>query len=196
MKYIIYQDQLNPETSQSVMQEKAIAMLGDEDATVQYAREHFNNLYIEVYTGTTEELPIEDALAYLFRILNTNQPEDYHARSLSCGDVVYLESGTVSAFYVVTTRGFKLLPIVRSRIDKPLSDGTVLTAEVWHDTDYPGIRIYLHKPDGHDECLCFAEFNSNKPADMQLCICAYSRDIDEPAYYESYNAPGSPSPNI
>ena len=85
---------------------------------------------------------------------------------------------------------------VNNKLEKPLPDGLALIAEIWDDPDYPGIRISLKKPDGTDELLCFAEFNTIKPESRQLCICAYARDIDEPAYYESYSDPSSPSPNV
>lgn len=77
-----------------------------------------------------------------------------------------------------------------------LPDGSTLVAETWNEPDYPGVRISLKKSDGADEAICFAEFNTTKPEGRQLCICAYARDIDEPVFYESYNDPGSPSPNI
>jgi hypothetical protein len=83
----------------------------------------------------------------------------------------------------------------KHRLEKPLPDGTILVAEPWNEPDYPGIRISLRTPDGADEFLCFAEFNSHKPKGRQLCVCAYARDIDEPVYYETYHDPGSPSPN-
>jgi hypothetical protein len=80
-------------------------------------------------------------------------------------------------------------------LEKPLPDGTTLVAEPWDEPDYPGIRISLRAPGGADEFLCFSEFNSRKPEGRQLCVCAYASDTDEPVYYESYNDPGSPSPN-
>ncbi len=195
MKYTIFQGHLPEGTPQTVLLEQAMAMLCDEDAAVRYAQEHFNELYVEVYTGITEDRPIMEALASLHRILNVNHPEDYHARSLSAGDVVYLESDLVSAFYVVTAFGFKLLPIVRNRLEKALGDGTTLSAVLLNEAEYPGIRISLHKPDGTEENLCFAELNSGKPAGMQLYIGAYAQNINEPAYYECYYTPGTPSPN-
>ncbi len=195
MKYIIYQDQLTEGMPHSVVQEKAMAMLGDADATVQYAREHFNDLYIEVYAGTMEDCPIKEALASLHRILNVNQPEDFHARSLSSGDVVYLEGDTVSAFHVVTAWGFNLLPIVRNKLEKPIHDGTTLVAVTLNEPKYPGIRISQHKQDGTEEYMCFVEFNTEKPAGMQLYVGAYAHNIDEPAYYECFNTPALPSPN-
>lgn len=88
------------------------------------------------------------------------------------------------------------MPEQQNKLEKALPDGATLVAETWDEPEYPGIRISLKKPDGTDEFLCFAEFNTNKPDGRQLCVCAYSRDMDEPTYYESYNDPGSPSPNI
>ena len=81
------------------------------------------------------------------------------------------------------------------RIEKLLPDGLSLVAETWDEPDYPGIRIALQNPDGTNEVVCFAEFNTAKPDGRQLCVCAYSRDIDEPVYYESYSDPQPPSEN-
>ena len=82
------------------------------------------------------------------------------------------------------------------KLEKLLPDGTKLIAETWDEPEYPGIRISLRAPGRDDELLCFAEHSSTKPAGKELCIAAYSADLDEPAYYESYNDPGSPSPNV
>ena len=81
-------------------------------------------------------------------------------------------------------------------LTKELPDGTTLIAETWDEPDYPGIRTSLKKPDETDEVLCFAEYCVDKSEGRQLCVCAYTRDIDEPAYYECYSDPGSPSPNV
>ena len=80
-------------------------------------------------------------------------------------------------------------------LKKELPDGTFLIAESWDEPDYPGIRISNKKLDGTEEFICFVEFNSAKPEGKQLCIAAYSQNIDEPAYYESYNDLGVPSIN-
>ena len=77
-----------------------------------------------------------------------------------------------------------------------LPDESKLIAETWGDPEYPGIRISLQKPDGTVEILCFAEFNTTKPDGRQLCVCAYTSNIDEPAYYESYADSQPPSPNV
>jgi hypothetical protein len=80
-------------------------------------------------------------------------------------------------------------------LEKALPNNMALVAELWDEPDYPGIRISLKKPDGTTEFLCFAEYNSAKPEGRRLCICAYAHDLDEPAYYASYNDPGLPSLN-
>lgn len=67
-----------------------------------------------------------------------------------------------------------------------LPDGTQLVADVIDNLDYPGIEIHLLKPDGSTECLCFAEYNKEKPDGMNLCIGTYSEGQNEPAYYKSY----------
>ena len=82
-----------------------------------------------------------------------------------------------------------------NKLTKPLPDGTNLVAEIWNEPGYPGIRISLQKSDGTDEVICFAEFCTNKPKGRQLCVCVYSSENDEPAYYESYADPQPPSHN-
>jgi hypothetical protein len=78
-----------------------------------------------------------------------------------------------------------------------LPNGSVMIAEVWNDPEYPGIRIYLQNTDGTPgDCLCFAEYNTARITGRELCVCAYSRDMDEPTYYESYNDSVTMSPNV
>lgn len=83
----------------------------------------------------------------------------------------------------------------KSTIIQALPDGTELIAEPWAEPEYPGIRISLRSPGREDELLCFAEYSSSKPEGKNLCIAAYSADIDEPAYYESYSDTQLPSKN-
>ncbi len=90
--------------------------------------------------------------------------------------------------------------ILKAVVDLPhseikLPDGSRLVTTVCKEPAYPGVQINLQRPGEADLALCFAEFNTEKPDGMQLCICAYSHNLDEPAYYESYNAIGTPSPN-
>jgi hypothetical protein len=80
-------------------------------------------------------------------------------------------------------------------LEKLLPDGTKLIVETWDEPDYPGMRLLLRNSACNEELLCFAEFNIYKPEGRQLCIAAYTRDVDEPVYYESYNDKGWPSPN-
>lgn len=82
------------------------------------------------------------------------------------------------------------------QIGKSLPNGLSLFAKVDHEPEYPGIKIFLKKPDGSDEMVCFAEFNSSKPDGKQVCIGAYAHNIDEPTYYASYHDDGSPSANV
>lgn len=78
-------------------------------------------------------------------------------------------------------------------LTKKLPNGQVLAAELNNDPSYPGIQISLMGtgPDGTDETLCFAEFNTGRTDGKQLCICAYTADQDDPAYYASYHDPES-----
>ena len=70
-----------------------------------------------------------------------------------------------------------------------LPDGQILRAIVSKVPDYPSMNIQLEGPgpDALTENLCFAEFNTERPAGHQLCICAYTSGEDEPAYYKSYS---------
>lgn len=87
------------------------------------------------------------------------------------------------------------MDIEKTLITKMLPDGSELIAETWDEPEYPGIRISL-RVDGRDgELLCFVEYSSSKPEGKNLCIAAYSADLDEPAYYESYSDPQPPSKN-
>ncbi len=81
-------------------------------------------------------------------------------------------------------------------LEMQLPDGTKLVVEPWADEEYPGIRVYLKKPDGTDEVVCLVEYNTSKPEGKQLCIGAYAHDLDDLAYYESYNDSGTMSPNV
>jgi len=80
-------------------------------------------------------------------------------------------------------------------IEQALPGGTSLIAEVSDDPEYPGIQISLKTPGSDNVPICFAEYNSTKPAGKELCICAYAAEQDEPVYYESYSDPQTPSPN-
>ena len=68
-----------------------------------------------------------------------------------------------------------------------LPNGQVLRATVSRDPEYPSLTIQLvGDPNALPEALCFAEFNPNRPEGHQLCLCAYTKDQDEPDYYKSY----------
>lgn len=68
-----------------------------------------------------------------------------------------------------------------------LPDGQVLRATVSRDPDYPALTIQLvGDPNSQPEALCFAEYNPNRPEGHRLCLCAYTKDQDEPDYYKSY----------
>ena len=81
------------------------------------------------------------------------------------------------------------------RIQIPIPGGVSLSAELFFDTEYPGINVFLRKPGEIDKELCFAEHNPSKPLGKEVCIGAYAENMDEPAYYESYNDPQQESPN-
>lgn len=70
----------------------------------------------------------------------------------------------------------------------PLPDGQTLRTVVYHDAEYPAIRIELEGKTArmHPEPLCFVEHNPNRPEGHQLCICAYTEGSDDPDYYKSY----------
>jgi len=154
----------------------------------------FSDLYVE--KKDFWECPIDDTIMSpecLIRISGIDS-ELLH-RLLSCEDNAKLFcQGAKAAAYGFPDSGEgrnAIFPVI-----KPLPNGTALIAETWDEPEYPGIRISLCAPGRNNELLCFVEHSSIKPAGKELCIAAYSADHDEPAYYESYNGPGSPSPNV
>jgi len=54
-----------------------------------------------------------------------------------------------------------------------LPDGKYLTAHSIIRTAHPVINIYLDRPDGTKEILCFAEYNPGRPEGLELCVGAY-----------------------
>ena len=68
-----------------------------------------------------------------------------------------------------------------------LPDGKYLTAHSIIRTAHPVINIYLDRPNGTKEILCFAEYNPGRPEGLELCVGAYHHDDDEPSYYMSYH---------
>ena len=68
-----------------------------------------------------------------------------------------------------------------------LPDGRRLRTMVNPANEYPSITVALEGEDNsYEEILCFAEWNQERKAGCELCVCAYADDEDEPAYYESY----------
>jgi len=71
-----------------------------------------------------------------------------------------------------------------------LPDGNFLTARSEARTAYPAINVYLDRPGGTKEMLCFAEYSPDRPEGFELCVAAYHHDVDEPSYYMSYHNSG------
>ena len=67
-----------------------------------------------------------------------------------------------------------------------LPDKSCLIARLDDNPDYPGILIYLQNPNGTEELVCFAEFNSEKPPGKELCLGAYTSIEDDTVYYDNY----------
>jgi len=76
-----------------------------------------------------------------------------------------------------------------------LPDGSTLEAFPEDETAYPSIDIWLVRPGGIKEKLCFAEYNPNRLEGLELCVAAYRHDDDEPSYYESYDGDGKEGDN-
>jgi len=71
-----------------------------------FTSEHLKE-WRNVYEGEISDLKINESeyrvLSYLYNLLNTNQPKDYKARSLSVSDIVELEDGRR---YFINSMGF------------------------------------------------------------------------------------------
>lgn len=69
-----------------------------------------------------------------------------------------------------------------------LPDGHMLRAVASYDGGYPSMNIELEGPtvNGSAETLCFAEYNPDRPAGHEVCVCAYTAGSDDPGYYKSY----------
>ena len=76
------------------------------------ARNYFDlKDYYVVYIGELNDSKKEDdeILNELFEIFNINHPEDYHARSLSVGDVVQIIRGDIIKYYYCDMIGWQLI---------------------------------------------------------------------------------------
>ena len=75
------------------------------------------------------------------------------------------------------------------KVEVTLPNGMILISEPNGDPSYPGIQISLKGtgPDETNETLCFVEYNKEKPAGKELCICAYTCGQDDYVYYAGYH---------
>ena len=80
--------------------------------------------------------------------------------------------------------------------EKALPNGMSFVVKANDDPCFPGVNIYLKQPDGNEDYISFAEFNSEKPDGRQICVGVYAHNIDEPAYYASYHDDSGPSENV
>lgn len=78
---------------------------------------------------------------------------------------------------------------MKDKMEITLPNGMVLISEPNNDSSYPGIQISLKGvgPDNINETLCFVEYNKDKPADKELCVCVYTHDQDDYVYYAGYH---------
>lgn len=66
--------------------------------------------------------------------------------------------------------------------------GCCLISDTSRDEDYPGITIRVQTdPNLEPEAICFVEFNKDHGKDGKLCVGAYTKEKDEPAYYAEYD---------
>jgi hypothetical protein len=77
-------------------------------------------------------------------------------------------------------------------LELALPNGMSFTAKIGGDIPYPGIYIYLKQPDGSEDNICYAEYNSSREEHRRICVSAYAHNIDEPTYYASYHDDGVP----
>jgi hypothetical protein len=80
----------------------------------------------------------------------------------------------------------------KQTIELALPNGMSFTAKIGGDIPYPGIYIYLKQPDGSEDNICYAEYNSSREEHRRICVSAYAHNIDEPTYYASYHDDGVP----
>ncbi len=82
-----------------------------------------SGIYDRVYTGFLKCKSLED----IYKVLNTNQPEDYRARSLSVSDVIHIgQSDFIQAgYYFCDSFGFTSIEFDPSRTQ----DGVLLNLE-------------------------------------------------------------------
>lgn len=137
-------------------------------------------------------------LEYIFfRFNQPDRPNPLTSRSLSVGDVVYLEN----QFYLCAVLGFT--PVKFDTVDwekekdkdgpvgqLSMPDGAKLVVSIHHREEYPSIDIDLIKKDGEMNRVCFVEHNQGRSPGQQLCVCVYTPDDEEPVYYESYKGKG------
>jgi len=68
-----------------------------------------------------------------------------------------------------------------------LPDGTTLIAQANRTAEYPAINISLIYSDGHEDQVCYAEYNKDKPEGKELHVDAFSSWREDPVYYDSFN---------
>jgi len=159
--------------------------------------------YLPVFNGeitAPEEMPTapEEKTASVlehifFRFNQPDRPNPRTSRSLSVGDVVFLDG----QFYLCAVFGFT--PVKFDVVDWEkekskdgpvgritMPDGTKLVVSIYQTEEYPSIDIDLIKEGGDMERICFVEHNQERAPGQQLCVCIYEPENDEPIYYESY----------
>lgn len=159
--------------------------------------------YMPVFNGditVPEELPTapeeraSTVLEHIFFLFNQpDRPNPRTSRSLSVGDVIFLED----QFYLCAVFGFT--PVRFDVVDWDqekskdgpvgaitMPDGAKLIVSIYNTEKYPSIDIDLIKESGDMERICFVEHNQERAIGQQLCVCVYEPENDEPIYYESY----------
>lgn len=81
-------------------------------------------------------------------------------------------------------RSMKLNP----HISLKMPDGSVVTAVVYAEDEYPAINLYCHTGDSEPELICFAEYNAEHEPNQALHIGVYQNDKEDTQYYAPYRA--------
>lgn len=81
-------------------------------------------------------------------------------------------------------RTIKLNPHVALK----MPDGSIVTAVVYAEDEYPAINVYCQTNENEPELICFVEYNTEHESDQALHIGAYREDEEDTQYYAPYRA--------
>lgn len=141
----------------------------------------FRNAFGPLIRKTKPVEPLTDALDILIEYWHTHNTGTELIEFLGVTDADYGQwlkgDGDLKMVYV---------PAGTAPYCVQLPNDTVLRTELSPSKEYPGITIWLHRPnDPAPEQIAFVEHNHEREG-HELCVGAYTAYEDEPAYYKSY----------